>query len=105
MFTVLTPIFSFIAFLFLLLVSVSVPTIKSIYLFYLTTASNPPLRINFGVWGYCIPTTRYGSVTYSCWSLIMLILFRVAGIFRSTSAYCSPTRLGWTFDGKVASYL
>jgi len=86
MYAVLVPICCFIAFLFLLLVSVSVPAIKTIYLFYLTTPSSRiPVRINFGVWGYCIPAIRY-----------------FAGV---TSAYCSPAHLGWTFDGRVASYL
>lgn len=89
MYAVLTPIFCFIAFLFLLLVSISVPIVKTIYLFSLSTTTTSSLQIDFGVWGYCIPSVRYGF----------------AGIYKTTSAYCSPAHLGWTFDEKVASYL
>jgi hypothetical protein len=73
----LIPLVCFVPFLFLLLVSISVPTVKTIYLISIYTTGTPSLRINFGVWGYCIPS----------------------------EAYCSPAHLGWTFDGKVASYL
>jgi hypothetical protein len=90
MYAGLVAVCCFIAFWFLLLVSISVPTVKSIYLFYLTTVSSSiPLRINFGVWGYCIPAVQY----------------HIVGVSRVTTAYCSPPHLGWTFDSKVANYL
>jgi hypothetical protein len=70
MYAGLVAICCFIAFWFLLLVSISVPTVKTIYLFYLTTTvvyrDGPlgigisiPLRINFGVWGYCVPAFQF----------------------------------------------
>ena len=62
----MTPFFVFIAFLLLLLVSVSAPTVKSLYLFQLAAnvlgKNNPPVVVNFGVWGYCIPSIRVACV-------------------------------------------
>ncbi|EEB88529.1 hypothetical protein MPER_13587, partial [Moniliophthora perniciosa FA553] len=54
-----TPALAFVAFLLLLLISLSVPIIKSIYLFSLTTNVSSSLfnsgafgAVKFGVWGY-----------------------------------------------------
>lgn len=61
MLAALTPILLFIAFLLLLLVSLSVPIIKSIYLFRIIANvsagildSSASGSVNFGVWGYCV---------------------------------------------------
>ena len=61
MFWVITPFLTFTAFLLLLLVSLSVPVIHSIYLFRLTAYASASLlsasatgAVRFGVWGYCI---------------------------------------------------
>lgn len=62
MLAAITPFFLFVAFLLLLLVSLSLPIIKSIFLFRLTandTASflhasaSASGEVRFGVWGYC----------------------------------------------------
>jgi hypothetical protein len=52
------PLLFFLAFILLLLVSLSVPIIKSIYLFRLYAHLNADIAsvsdsITFGVWGYC----------------------------------------------------
>jgi hypothetical protein len=93
---VLTPVLLFIAFLLLLLVSLSVPIIKSIYLFRLATSATSDLlrsgafgAINFGVWGYCTSTL---SVS-------------VFGQDRNAAAQCSDRRLGYSFDDTVARIL
>jgi hypothetical protein len=55
----LTPLLTFAAFILLLLVSLSVPVIKSIYLFKLTAhidgllGASAKASAKFGVWGYC----------------------------------------------------
>ena len=63
MFWVITPFLTFVAFLLLLLVSLSVPIIHSIYLFRLTAHAATSFldasatgAVRFGVWGYCIST-------------------------------------------------
>lgn len=59
----LTPLLLFAAFILLLLVSLSVPIIKSIALLKLTATVSEGVSVasvdatgsvNFGVWGYCI---------------------------------------------------
>lgn len=61
MFAAVTPVFLFIAFLLLLLVTLSVPIIKSIFLFRVTAHVGSSLldsgangNVTFGVWGYCV---------------------------------------------------
>uniref|UniRef100_A0A0W0FUD6 Pali-domain-containing protein n=1 Tax=Moniliophthora roreri TaxID=221103 RepID=A0A0W0FUD6_MONRR len=68
-FLFITPALTFIAFLLLLLVSLSVPIIKSIYLFSLTTNVSSSLfnsaaygAVKFGVWGYCISSVDISRV-------------------------------------------
>ncbi|KAJ3994066.1 pali-domain-containing protein, partial [Lentinula boryana] len=78
------PCLLFIAFLLLLLVTLSVPIIKTIYLFTLTASVSSLLEsasssVKFGVWGYCISGVNVGSVP--------------------------PTHLGYTVDSTVASAL
>ncbi|KAH8106714.1 pali-domain-containing protein [Cristinia sonorae] len=85
-----------IAFLLFLLVSLSVPIIKSIYLFKLVADVSSSLfnasakgSARFGVWGYCL-----SAVDVS-----------VVGIDHDTDAQCSRTHLGYTFDSTVAKAL
>ena len=61
MFWLIAPFLTFVAFLLLLLVSLSVPIIKPIYLFRLVAFAGSSLldtsatgAVRFGVWGYCI---------------------------------------------------
>jgi len=96
LFAALTPLLIFIAFLLLLLVSLSVPVIKSIYLFKLSVNASSSLfnssaagSARFGVWGYCI-----SSLDVS-----------VIGIDHDTAAQCSKAKLGYTFDSAVSSAL
>ncbi|PPQ70752.1 hypothetical protein CVT25_000073 [Psilocybe cyanescens] len=95
---VLTPILVFIAFLILLLVSLSAPIIKSIILFRLSANINvgPSIfsasasgSVGFGVWGYCISAINVA----------------VVGVDRSRDAQCSKTHLGYTLDSTVARAL
>lgn len=60
MFVFATPALVFVAFLLLLLVSLSVPITKSIYLFRLAAnvsvsfvQAAASTTVKFGVWGYC----------------------------------------------------
>ncbi|RDB21279.1 hypothetical protein Hypma_011514 [Hypsizygus marmoreus] len=96
MLAALTPVLIFVAFLLLLLVSLSAPIIKSIFLFRLTANIGSSLlntgasgSVAFGVWGYCISA----------------IDISIVGIDHSTTARCSSTRLGYTFDQTVADAL
>lgn len=106
----ITPFFVFVAFLLLLLVSISAPIIKSLYLFQLAAdlpgRNNPPVVVNFGVWGYCIPSIRVACVICDNHRVISqpsYIFDRLtAGVTRTIDEYCSPIRLGYTFDGTVA---
>ncbi|KAF7295021.1 hypothetical protein MIND_01040200 [Mycena indigotica] len=86
----------FIVFLLLLLVTLSVPIIKTIFLFRLTAAassgffnSSASSSVVFGVWGYCT-----SGVDVS-----------VASINRDAPGHCSERKLGYTFDSTVARAL
>ncbi|PPQ72143.1 hypothetical protein CVT26_006899 [Gymnopilus dilepis] len=88
----LVPILVFIAFLLLLLVSLSVPIIKTIYLFRLSANATSSVfsgsvtgTAKFGVWGYCI-----SALDVSC----VLTLLSTA-----------RAHLGYTFDSTVANAL
>ncbi|THG94594.1 hypothetical protein EW026_g6910 [Hermanssonia centrifuga] len=93
----ITSFLIFTAFLLLLLVSISVPVIKTIYLFRLAAQASTSLLdasasafVRFGVWGYCI-----SSVNVS-----------VIGIDGNLSpAQCSKAKLGYDFDGVVQAAL
>jgi len=96
MFAAITPVLVFIAFILLLLVSLSVPIIKSIYLFRLiANVEEGILRtgasgsVKFGVWGHCVSAIEVS----------------VVGINHSTKAECSKPHLGYTFDKTVAQAL
>jgi hypothetical protein len=92
MYRFVTPTLLFIAFLLLLLVSLSVPIIHSIYLLDVKAAvatgfgnigANSDIR--FGVWGYCISAIRETGF----------------GISRTQAGRCSPKKLGYTFDSTL----
>ncbi|OCH95027.1 pali-domain-containing protein [Obba rivulosa] len=92
----ITPVFLFIAFLLELLVSLSVPVIKSIYLFRLSVNASISLldtsasgSVKFGVWGYCISAVDVSII----------------GNDHDVNARCSKTALGYTFDDTIASAL
>ncbi|TFK42679.1 actin cortical patch SUR7/pH-response regulator pali [Crucibulum laeve] len=96
MFAAIAPLLIFIAFILLLLVSLSAPIIKSIFLFRLAANvssgllnSNANGKVNFGVWGYCVSAIQVS----------------VAGFDRSRGAQCSGTHLGYTIDETIASVL
>ncbi|KAJ7582895.1 pali-domain-containing protein [Mycena floridula] len=99
MFAFIAPILLFIAFLLLLLVTLSIPIIKTIYLFTLSTNVDGGLlnfnadasgSVKFGVWGYCTSAVDVA----------------VAGIKHSTAAAsCTKPHLGYTFDSTVATFL
>ncbi|KAJ7063202.1 pali-domain-containing protein [Mycena amicta] len=85
-----------IAFILLLLVTLSVPIIKTIYLFKLTAAassgffdSSASTSVVFGVWGYCT-----SGVDVS-----------IVGVDHDTAGQCSKRHLGYTFDSTVANAL
>jgi len=92
----LTPVFLFVAFLLLLLVTLSVPITKTIFLFRLTAAASSKLldssastSVVFGVFGYC---TSGADVS-------------IVGINHDTPAECSKRHLGYTFDSTVSEAL
>src|SRR5271170_5813745 len=70
MLTTLTSILLFIAWLILLLVSLSVPITKSVFLFRLIGSastsflhSSASASATFGVWGYCVSSLDLSSVS------------------------------------------
>ncbi|KAI9065141.1 pali-domain-containing protein [Trametes sanguinea] len=92
----ITPFFLFVAFLLLFLVSLSLPIIKSIFLFQLAADASASFldssasgEVRFGVWGYCISA----------------ITVEVIGIDHETAGKCSSPHLGYQFDSDVANAL
>ncbi|KAJ7740708.1 pali-domain-containing protein [Mycena maculata] len=90
------PVLLLVSFILLLLVTLSVPIDKSIYLFRLTAAASLKLidssasaSATFGVFGYCT-----SGVDVS-----------IAIIHDDTSAECSKAHLGYTFPSAFASAL
>jgi len=86
----------FIAFLILLLLTISVPITKSIFLFKLTAHASSSLLdssangyVKFGVLGYCVST----------------ITVSVLGVDHSTVATCSASNFGYIFDSTIAKLL
>ncbi|KAI0748263.1 pali-domain-containing protein [Daedaleopsis nitida] len=89
-------LFFLVSFLLLLLVSLSTPIIKSIYLFQLSAQASSSLfnsqasaAVRFGVWGYCSSGTDV----------------QVLGSDHTTAGQCSKPHLGYTFDQNVAQAL
>jgi len=92
----ITPLLCFVAFLLLFLVSLSVPIIKTIYLFSLSANASSSLfdasangSVRFGVWGYCISSTDVS----------------VFGISHGTAGHCSKAKLGYNLDSTVSTVL
>jgi hypothetical protein len=93
----LTPFLNFAAFLLLLLVTLSVPIIKDIYLFRLAanysnsfvSSASATGNVKFGIWGYCTQGIK-GSAF---------------GITKSVANECSPKKLGYSIDGRVSELL
>ncbi|KAK0503154.1 pali-domain-containing protein [Armillaria luteobubalina] len=93
----ITPFVSLSAFVLLLLVSLSVPIIKSLFLFRLTADATNLYGVadangsaTFGVWGYCVSA----------------IDISIAAISQtSTSPECTDPKLGYTFDSTIAAAL
>ncbi|KAF7304794.1 hypothetical protein MKEN_01193500 [Mycena kentingensis (nom. inval.)] len=86
----------FVAWLLFLLVTLSVPIIKSIFLFRITAAaqssflsSSAQASADFGVWGYCT-----SGVDVS-----------IVGVDHDSAGECSKPHLGYTFDSTVAKAL
>ena len=66
----LSSLFLLVSFVLLFLVSLSIPIIKSIYLFRLTANASSSIfdssasgTVKFGVWGYCTSDTEIESVS------------------------------------------
>lgn len=81
MIAAITPVLLFAAFLLLLLVSLSVPIIKTIDLFKLSATFSEgfgPVSVNangnvrYGVWGYCISAIEATSVHISISSVTLV---------------------------------
>lgn len=96
MLAIVTPVLLFIAFLLLLLVTLSVPIIKTIYLFKIIANVSSSLlssgasgSVKFGIFGYCS-----SGVDVS-----------VLGSQHNTSADCSKPHLGYTFDQTLGNAL
>jgi len=98
MLAAVTPFLLFAAFILLLLVSLSIPIIKSIDLLELRAHITEGISIasvtatgdvKFGVWGYCISAITASALGHSI----------------SQPAECSKARLGYTFDSTVQEAL
>lgn len=98
MFSVVSPLLTFAAFVLLLLVSLSTPIIKSIHIFSVTSDVTTSIfntdvgvsgYADFGVWGYCT-----SDITVS-----------VNDASAGTGQTCSKTKLGYTFDSTVSEAL
>ncbi|RPD66282.1 hypothetical protein L226DRAFT_519726 [Lentinus tigrinus ALCF2SS1-7] len=92
----LSSLLLFVSFLLLFLVSLSIPIIKSIYLFQLsvderssTLHSSASASARFGVWGYCSSDTSVEAF----------------GTDHTSAGSCSKAHLGYTFDSQVANDL
>ncbi|KAJ1309837.1 hypothetical protein OPQ81_006602 [Rhizoctonia solani] len=92
----IVPFLVFAGFLLLLLVSLSIPIIKTISVLKLAanlqagfTNTGISGGVKFGLWGYCV-----SEITAS-----------VIGINRSRPAYCSRTRLGYDVDSQLLQLL
>ena len=96
MIVVLAPILLFIAFLLLLLVSLSVPIIKTIFLFRLKaqleesfTGASANGDVTFGVWGYCTGAAEASAFGFST----------------TRDGSCSRPRLGFELDNQILEIL
>ncbi|CAE6468781.1 unnamed protein product [Rhizoctonia solani] len=92
----IVPFLVFAGFLLLLLVSLSIPIIKTISVLNLAANLQAGLTntgisggVKFGLWGYCVSE----------------ISASVIGINRSRAGYCSRTRLGYDVDSQLLQLL
>ncbi|CAE6414300.1 unnamed protein product [Rhizoctonia solani] len=92
----IVPFLVFAGFLLLLLVSLSIPIIKTISVLNIAanlragfTNSGISGGVKFGLWGYCVSE----------------ISASVIGINRSQPGYCSRTRLGYDIDNQLLELL
>lgn len=106
----------FTAFLLLLLVSLSVPITKTIYLFELfANVNSGALKsgvhgyVKFGVWGYCFSGADVTGMSYPSVLSYALVNFRcvfvVFGTPHNSAATCSQVVLGYTFDKTIGNAL
>ncbi|KAG8978465.1 hypothetical protein FRC05_010710 [Tulasnella sp. 425] len=93
-----TPLLFFIAWLFLLLVTLSVPIIKSLNLFHINAnvsvgvsiaTATAKVAINYGIFGYCTSALNIQAGPFS----------------ENSPAECSPKKLGYTIDPTVQKLL
>ncbi|KAG8932365.1 hypothetical protein FRC01_014436 [Tulasnella sp. 417] len=93
-----TPFLFFIAWLFLLLVTLSVPIIKSLNLFHINAdvevgvsiaSASAKVAINYGIFGYCTSALNIQAGPFS----------------QNTPAECSPKKLGYAIDPTVQRLL
>jgi len=93
-----TPLLFFVAFLLLLLVSLSVPIIKSIYLLQLGAtvsvgsgifSASAQAAVNFGVFGWCSTAVNVAVATFH----------------ESEPAECSPKHLGYSVSPQIEQIL
>ncbi|CCL98432.1 uncharacterized protein FIBRA_00429 [Fibroporia radiculosa] len=96
MLAALTSLLLLAAFILLLLVSLSVPIIKSIFLFHLTahpassvSGVSPSGNAWFGVWGYCVSPVDVS----------------ILGTNIGTTAQCSSPQLGYDLNNSILSAL
>ncbi|KAI0807443.1 actin cortical patch SUR7/pH-response regulator pali [Fomes fomentarius] len=92
----ISSLFLLVSFLLLLFVSLSIPIIRSIYLFQLSADTSSSFfnsgasgSARFGVWGYCTSNLEV----------------EVVGTDHSSVGQCSKAHLGYTFDPQVAKLL
>ncbi|KAG9016307.1 hypothetical protein FRB90_003336 [Tulasnella sp. 427] len=93
-----TPLLFFIAWLLLLLVTLSVPIIKSLNVFHINAdvsvgvsfvSASAKVAINYGIFGYCTSALNIQAGPFS----------------QNTPAECSPKKLGYTIDPTVQKLL
>ena len=116
LFTWVQPILLAVAWLLLLLVSIT-PIPKSIYFLQIAAdVSSSFLKsgvsgsVRFGVWGYCTSglDTSYVSVSNSIRHMRSFhypVISRILGFSHDTSGGCSPRHLGYQIDPSVAKAL
>ncbi|TDL27367.1 pali-domain-containing protein [Rickenella mellea] len=99
MFSAITPLLLFCAFLLLLLISLSLPIIKSIYVFQLAAnikegvgivSASGSETVRFGVWGYCTSAGKLSAFGQG---------------INATPAECTKAHLGYRLDNTVANAL
>lgn len=82
-----------VAFILLLVATISIPVTRSIYLIKLNFATSAGIsgvkatgKVEFGVWGYCVFPVQASAFGIST---------------GATATTCSPAKLGYTFDSQL----